>query len=49
MIQLMMMMKVMADVGANDEDDEDGDEVKINDIYEGEMEVEDYHTPYIIC
>ena len=47
MLQLMMMMmKVMADVDANDE--EDGDETKNNDVYEGETEVEDYHMPYII-
>ena len=45
MLQLMIMwMKVMADVDANDEDDEDGDEMKNNDIYEGETEVEDYCT-----
>ena len=47
MLQLMMMMmKVMADVDAKDE--EDGDEMKNNDIYEAEMEVEDYHSPYVI-
>ena len=45
---MIMMMKVMAGVDGNDEDNEDGDEMKNNDIYEGEMEVEDYHTPYII-
>ena len=49
MLQLMMiMMKVMADVDADDEDNKDGDEMKNNDVYEGETEVEDYHTPYII-
>ena len=38
----------MADVDADDEHNKDGDETKNNNIYEGEMEVEDYHTLYFI-
>ena len=42
---MMMMVKVMTDVVANDEDEEDGDEMKNKDVYGGETEVEVYHTP----
>ena len=31
---------------AHANDEEDDDEMKNNDIYEGETEVEDYHMPY---
>ena len=42
------MIKVMTNVDADDEDKEDGDEMKNNDIYGRETEVEVYHTPYNI-
>ena len=42
MAQLMMMIKMMADVDASDKDDdhEASDEMK-NNVHEGETEVED--------